>query len=154
MALAAHIDAFRPDMSGGLAGRHKTKMARISRRIVDDAMVVNIQRHQSGSHDLRGNADLLDRLRRRTMLEFKRHIVTSRPPSRPICARVQCGRSEAWGEGETNRGLRLRHLKGQPVFCDEGMFLGDDLYEQIVMLDDDSRQRPGRLRRLFRAPRG
>ena len=84
MALAAHIDAFRPDMSGSLTGRHKTKMARISRRIVDDAMVVNIQRHQSGSHDLRGNADLLDRLRRGTMLEFKRHIVNQKPPPRPI----------------------------------------------------------------------
>ena len=45
MTFAAHIDAFRPDMSGSLTGRHKSKMARISRRIVDDAMVVNIQRH-------------------------------------------------------------------------------------------------------------
>ena len=129
VALAAHIDAFRPDISGGFAGRHKSKMARISRRIVDDAMIVNVQRHQSGSHDLRGNSDLLRRLRRGTMLEFKRHIVNQGfRPSRFLheCNVVDLERG---GEGETNRDLRLRHLKGQPVLCDERMLIGDNLDE-------------------------
>ena len=115
-------------MSGSLAGRHKTKMARISRRIVDDAMVVHIQRHQSGSHDLRGNRDLLRGLRRETMLEFKRHIVNRgivRPMSVHECNVVDLERR---GEGETNR-LCLRHLKRQPILCDQGMLLGNDLYE-------------------------
>ena len=104
-------------------------MARISRRIVDDAMVVNIQRHPSGSHDLRGNADLLDRLRRGTMLEFKRHIVNRN--LRPGRCLHECNvvDLEHGGERKTNRDLRLRHLQGQPVLCDEGMLLGYDLYE-------------------------
>ena len=129
VALAAHIDAFRPDMSGSLTGRHKSKMARIARRIVDGAMVVHIQRHRSGSHDLRGDEDLLRRLRRRTMLEFKRHIVNrDLLPGRFLheCNVVDLKRG---GEGETDRRLCLRHLKGQPVLGDERMLLRDDLYK-------------------------
>ena len=116
-------------MSGSLAGRHKTKMARISRWIIDDAMVVHIQRHQSGSDNLRGNTDLLGRLRRGAMLEFKRDIVNrDLRPGRYMheCDAVDLKRG---GERETNRNLRLRHLKSQPVLCDKGMLLGDDLYE-------------------------
>ena len=99
VALAAHIDAFRPDMSGRLTGRHKTKMARISRRIVDDAMVVNIQRHQPRRHNLRGNGDLLNRLRRGTMSRARTARRESRSPTWPILVRVRCGRSGAWGRG-------------------------------------------------------
>jgi hypothetical protein len=47
---------------------------------------------------------------------------------------------ERGGEGETNRDLRLRHLKGQPVLDDECMLRRDDLDEYIVMPNDDSRQ--------------
>src|SRR5262245_226135 len=74
-AFTAYVDPFRPDISGRLAGRHKSKMARISWRILDDTMIVDLQHHPSGSHDLRRNCDLLCRLWCRTTLEFKRHIV-------------------------------------------------------------------------------
>ena len=69
------------------------------------------------------------RLRRGTLLKFKRHIVNRDcRPGRFLheCNVVDLKRG---GEGETNRGLRLRHLKGQPVLCDECMLLRDDLYE-------------------------
>ena len=139
-AFAADIDALQPDMSGSLAGRHKSKMARIPRRIVDHAMVVHIQRHQPGGHDLRGNGDLLRRLRRGAMFKFKRHIVNQGfCPSR-FLHESNAVNLERGGEGETNRSLLLRHLNGQPVLCDERMLLGDELYEQIMVPNDGVRQ--------------
>ena len=128
-AFAAHIDAFRPNMSGSLTGGHKSKMARIPRRIVDDAMVVHIQREQSGRHDLRGDNDVLHRLRRRTMLEFERHIANQGFRAGRFLHECNVVDLERGGERETNRSVLLRHLKGQPVLCDERMMLGDDLYE-------------------------
>ena len=63
------------------------------------------------------------------MFEFKRDIVNrALRPGRFLheCYVVDLERG---GEGETNRSLRLRHLKGQPVLGDERMLLGNDLYE-------------------------
>jgi hypothetical protein len=104
-------------------------MARIPRRIVDDAMVVHIQRDQSGRHDLRGDNDVLHRLRRRTMLEFERHIANQGFRAGRFLHECNVVDLERGGERETNRSVLLRHLKGQPVLCDERMMLGDDLYE-------------------------
>ncbi len=91
-------------------------------------MVVHIQHHESGSHGLRGDTNLLDRFRRGTTLTFKRHIVERFPPSRFLhesyAVDLECG-----GEGETNRTRLLWHLDGQPVLCDERMLLRNDLYE-------------------------
>ena len=116
-------------MSGSLTGSHKTKMARISRRIVDDAMIVHIQRDESGRHDLRGNRHVLRRLRRGTMLEFERHIVNQGFRAGRFLHECNVIDLKRGGDGETNRRLLLRHLKGQPILCDEGMLIGDDLYE-------------------------
>src|SRR5688500_7966023 len=99
-------------MPGGLTGCHKSKVARIPRRIVNDAMILNNQRHKSGSHGLRWNTDLLDRLLRRAPLVRKGHIMNRllRP------GRVLYDRNvidlERGGDGETNRWLLLRDLKG------------------------------------------
>jgi len=44
------------------------------------------------------------------------------------------------GKGEANRSLRLWHLKRQPVPCCESMLLRDNLDEQLMMTNGDSRQ--------------
>ena len=44
------------------------------------------------------------------------------------------------GKGETYRVLRLGHFKCQPILCDEGMLVGDDLDEKVMVSNGDSRQ--------------
>ena len=61
------------------------------------------------------------------MLEFKRHIVNQDIRSGRCVHKCNMVDLERRGERETNRGLR--HLKRQPILCNQGMLLGNDLYE-------------------------
>src|SRR5262245_34985478 len=101
-------------MPGSFAGRDKTKMPRVSRRIVHDAMVVHIERHHSSMHHLRWNTHLLSRLWCSTILEFKRHIGNGIRRRRSV-HKGNVVDLQGAGKGEANRSLRLWHLKRQPV---------------------------------------
>ena len=72
------------------------------------------------------------------MLEFERHIANQGFRAGRFLHECNVVDLERGGERETNRSVLLRHLKGQPVLCDERMLLGDDLYEQFVVPNDDS----------------
>ncbi len=135
LTLAAQVHAFGTDMAHCLAGSHEAQVARLFRRIVDEALVGGRQRHRSGRQEPRRNHDA-PRLRRSgILLDFKGDVLSGFIPRPALGSRDQPVQMQTGSKGQSDGFLPFRQIDDHAIGHGQDMTVGLDPDEQLMMPD-------------------